>query len=462
MLNRKCKISSGLRCCKVDRVTMIYSSAVLLPVVLMVSGCPNSTNPNADTVRLRPVADGLVAPLGLSVAPDGSNRLFIVDQVGSIRIVDSSGHLLADRFLDLSDRIVDILPAYDERGLLGLAFHPRYAENGRFFVVYNAPPPPDGGDVGYPIDSLERVSEFRVTGDANVADASSERILLELAKPQFNHNGGNVAFGPTDGFLYVSIGDGGGANDVGPGHNPEIGNGQDSATLFGKILRINVDAGDPYAIPVDNPFVTNSDFRPEIWALGLRNPWRFSFDRQDSTRVFIADVGQDLFEEVDLGRKGANYGWHVREGTHCFSAQSPTNPPDSCASIGPHDEPLVDPLFDYSHLDGAGNVFRTSIIGGYLYRGSAIPGLVGQYIFGDYSAGFEGTGDGTVLSAHEESDGSWTLRELAIEGTPDGRIHRFVRGFGEDSHGELYILTTTILGPSGTSGEVFQIQAARN
>jgi glucose/arabinose dehydrogenase len=313
---RKVDLAGVWNCSRRHRSRIVIAALVSFDFLLL-TGCPappasNNGNEEVTTVRLHLVADGLVAPLGMAIPPDESNRLFILDQVGVVRIVDADGHLLAEPFLDLRDRIVEIMPAYDERGLLGMAFHPDYAENGRFFITYNAPPPGDGGNVDYPVDSLERLSEFQITTDANVAEASSERILLELAKPQFNHNGGHLAFGPTDGFLYVSFGDGGAANDTGDGHNPEIGNGQDSSTFFGKILRIDVDGGDPYAIPADNPFVSDPDYRPEIWALGFRNPWRFSFDRQDPSRMFIADVGQSYSKRSILESRVPTMGGFAR------------------------------------------------------------------------------------------------------------------------------------------------------
>jgi glucose/arabinose dehydrogenase len=431
----------------------------LLLGLLLFSGCPNQPDgPDGEqaSVGLRMVADGLTAPLGIITARDSSGRLFVIDQIGFVRIIGADGQLRPEPFLDLRARLVEIMPAYDERGLLGFAFHPQYADNGRFFVLYNAPADENTDEVDYPVDSVERVSELRVSADPDTADATSERILFQIAKPQFNHNGGQLAFGPTDGYLYVSIGDGGGANDNEAGHNPEIGNGQDKSTLFGKILRIDVNGGEPYAIPADNPFANDPTAMAEIWAYGLRNPWRFSFDRDDPARMFIADVGQDLFEEVNLGHRAANYGWFLREGTHCFNPDSPTQPASTCPSDGADGEALVKPLFDYSHLNDVGDVVRTSITGGYIYRGNAIPELAGQYIFGDYSAGFE-SGDGTLLAAQENDDGTWSVRELRVAGNADGRIHRFVRSFGEDDGGELYVLTTQNLGPSGATGEVFQL-----
>jgi hypothetical protein len=309
------------------------------------------------------------------------------------------------------------------------------------------------------VDCRSRISEFQVSDDPNVADPASERILFEIPKPQFNHNGGQLVFGPADGFLYISVGDGGGANDLGDGHNPEIGNGQDKSTLLGKLLRIDVDGEEPYAIPADNPFLDEPETRPEIWALGLRNPWRFSFDSDDPSRMFIADVGQDLFEEVNLGQSGANYGWFIREGAHCFDPQAPVASPDECAGTDADGDLLIDPIFEYSHLNGAGEIVLISITGGFLYRGTEVPELAGDYVFGDYSSGFDEP-NGTIFAAHENADGSWTLRELAVVNNASGRIERFVLSFGQDADGELYVLTTSNLGPSGATGEVYRIEEA--
>jgi glucose/arabinose dehydrogenase len=235
-----------------------------------------------------------VSPVGLAAPPDGSGRLFILDQIGAVRIVDADGMLLPAPFLNLADRMVPLAVegafSYDERGLLGLAFHPDYATNGRFFVFYTAP---KGADQPDEFDSESHISEFHVGADPNVGDPASEQVLLRIGKPQSNHNGGQLAFGP-DGFLYISTGDGGGANDTGDGHNPAIGNGQDKTTLLAKILRIDVDSGSPYGLPPDNPFLADPTARPEIYALGTRNPWRFSFDSGGAHRLFVGDVGQDL------------------------------------------------------------------------------------------------------------------------------------------------------------------------
>lgn len=427
-------------------------------------GCPGRPlpEPEAPIVRLELVASGMTSPLGMAVPRDGSSRLFIVDQIGLIRILDGQGNLLPEPFLDLSDRMIPIGIdfgngiVYDERGLLGMAFHPDYPTNGRFFVFYNAPRSQNDTDE---IDSRVRISEFRVSADdPDRADPTSERIVLSVAKPQFNHNGGQLAFGP-DGYLYIGIGDGGGANDSGPGHTPELGNGQDLTTLLGKILRIDVDEADPYGIPPDNPFVNDMEARSEIWAYGFRNPWRFSFDGEGERELFVGDVGQNLYEEVDIVSKGGNYGWARREGTRCFDPENPGTPPGVCENTGPSGEPLVDPIIEYSHVDVQGKEIGIAVLGGYVYRGSTVPDLQGHYVFGDFSTAFT-TGDGTLFVGRKRDDGTWRHDELRISTSASGRVNRFILGFGEDEEGEIYVLTSRSLGPLGTTGEVYRVTAS--
>jgi glucose/arabinose dehydrogenase len=367
----------------------IRTLASALILALSVS-LPAAAADEPPAVGLRLIADGLTSPVALVDAPDGTDRLFLVDQIGLIRIIMSDGSLATTPFLDLRSRLVALMPDFDERGLLGLAFHPNYASNGRFFVYYSAPLRP-GAPAGFDVTST--IAEFRVSADPNRADPASERILLQIDKPQFNHNGGTVAFGPADGYLYISIGDGGGADDVGLGHVEDWyatnagGNGQDVVqNLLGSILRIDVNGAVPYAIPADNPFVGRAGL-DEIWAYGLRNPYRFSFDMGGSHSMLAGDAGQELWEEVSLVTAGGNYGWNVKEGTHCFSTASPSEALAECPSQDPDGVPLIDPILEYPHpenapADGPEDIAGVSVIGGIVYRGSALPGLVGRYVFG--------------------------------------------------------------------------------
>ena len=412
-----------------------------------------AVSPPAALVGVQLIADGLVAPVALVEPPDGTGRLFVVDQAGRIRVIDFSGSMLVKPFLDVAPRMVAISPVSDERGLLGLAFHPQYAANGRFFVFYVAP---KLGDIPAAFDSEIRVSEFAVmSGDANCADPASERIILRIGNPQANHNGGQLAFGP-DGFLYIAVGDGGSASDEGTGHTPGIGNAQDKSNLLGKILRINVDGAQPYEGPPSNPFVGEPGAQPEIFALGLRNAWRFSFERGGAQRLFAGDVGQNLFEEVNIITNGGNYGWRVREGLACYDRANPASPPPTCAQTGPDGAPLIDPIFDYPHDDSQGGVRGIAVIGGFIYDGTAIPGLTGRYVFGDFSTTFFFT-DGSLYVAQEGLGGVWTLSELGIRNFPGQRLGRVVLGMGQDAAGELYVLTSAMFGPSGTTGQVYKI-----
>jgi len=448
------------------KVSRLLSTIGLGTLLAAITGCPSADPMDgggaALSITLDVVAEGLTAPVFLTHAGDGSRRLFIVDQAGQIRIVDESGMLLDEPFLDLSAKIVQLNPGFDERGLLGLAFHPNYANNGRFFVRYSAPREGDPGEVcNNPEEFIvgchkEVLAEYSVSaGNPNLGDPDSEAILFDVDEPQFNHNSGQVAFGP-DGLLYWSLGDGGGANDglsdVPPSHGPD-GHGQNISTALGNVLRIDVDsspgAGLNYAIPSDNPFAGGGGV-PEIYAYGFRNPYRFSFDDGPGGdgALYVADVGQDLFEEVNIVENGGNYGWVIREGFNCFDPFNPGSPPEVCSDTGPLGEPLLDPVLEYDHSIGI------AVIGGFVYRGSVYPELVGKYVFGDFSQDFGPTG--RLFYADIEGPNAFELREFFL--TPNGDpLGQALFGIGEDENGELYVLASDNIGPTGNVGVVYRI-----
>jgi len=416
-------------------------------------------------IKLELVASGLSSPVYMTHAGDGSGRLFVVDQVGLIRVIDG-GVLLPTPFLDVSAKLPTLGGFFDERGLLGLAFHPDYANNGRFFVRHSVPragdPAESCNDPGGFIVGChaEVVAEYSVSaGDPNVADAASEVILFSVDEPEFNHNSGNLAFGQ-DGYLYFSLGDGGGANDglSDPAlpHGP-TGNGQNIDTFLGSIIRIDVDSppapGLNYAIPADNPFVGGAGL-DEIYAYGLRNPYRFSFDDGPGGdgSLYVGDVGQDVYEEVDIVAKGGNYGWAIREGAHCFDPFNPSIEPAVCPTTGATlGDPLIDPVMEYTHVDGG-----LSVIGGFVYRGSVSPQLVGRYVFGDFSADFGPTG----RLYYADLTGPDALIRKTFGLTPGGvPFGQFLKGFGEDEAGEVYIVASDVLAPSGNTGVVYRIVA---
>lgn len=305
----------------------LMGSFGILILLSLITGCSDDDDAsrvpdqelNLDLVL---ISEGMTSPIGLVEAPNDSGWLYVIDQVGAVWIIDETGTRLDDSFLDVSDRILPLNPGYDEKGLLGLAFHPQYATNGRFFLYYTAPPNPGGPEGGGSWNNISRISEFRVSAeDPAKANAGSERIILEVDQPQGNHEGGTVAFGQ-DGYLYISIGDGGASNDVGAGHVADWydvnagGNGQDiESNLLGDILRIDVDGEMPYGIPPDNPFIDHPGL-DEIYAYGFRNPFRFAFDMGGSNQLLVGDAGQALWEEVSLVERGGNYGWNIKEGSH--------------------------------------------------------------------------------------------------------------------------------------------------
>jgi len=340
----------------------------------------------AAEIVVEPVASGLSNPVAITHAGDGSGRLFVTLQAGQVLVWDGS-QLLSPPFLDISSLVL----SGGERGLLSVAFHHEYETNGFFFVNYTRVP--DGATV---------VSRYTVSADSNLADANSAFILLTIPQPFANHNGGQLQFGP-DGYLYIGMGDGGSGGD------PQ-NNAQNQDSLLGKMLRIDVDGAAPYSVPPDNPFVGNPAALDEIWATGLRNPWRFGFDRLTGD-LFIADVGQSDREEVNLEPAGdpggRNYGWRLMEGTLCFA------PPANC-----DDGSLTLPILEYDHSLGA------SVTGGFRYRGTLNLGLEGIYFYADF-------GSGRIWGAVQDGAGNWTSTELLDTGFS-------ISTFGEDEEGELY------------------------
>ena len=403
-------------------------------------------------VELQPVATGLASPVLLLPAPDKSGRLFVVDQVGTVRAIEK-GALRAEPFLDVRARLVELNTNFDERGLLGLAFDPGFDNpqslGHRRLFTYTSEPAT--GATTFPLlhstgtepNHHSVIASWKVSAtDAGRVDPATRTELLRIAEPQFNHNGGMIAFGP-DGFLYIALGDGGAGNDLGPGHNPETGNGQDKNTPLGKMLRIDVNGRDSangaYGIPKDNPFATGGGLR-EIFAIGLRNPWRFSFDGE---ALLVADVGQNKVEMVHRVKLGGNYGWRVKEGQFKFA---PTGVIDSDRSGLPAG--LTDPVLQYDRDEG------TSITGGYVYRGQAFPKLTGKYVFGDYRNGQSSSGR---LFVGDLEAGKIT--ELRL-GKGDREPGFLIKGFGVDADGEIYVCGSAEPGPSGTGGVVVKMVPA--
>jgi glucose/arabinose dehydrogenase len=438
---------------------------VLLSLLMIFSGCKKIDNLfKNQEVDSKLFTNNLVSPIGLIAVPDNSKRLAIIDQIGKVWFTDENGTRSAVPLIDVSSKMVTLNPGYDERGLLGLAFHPDYKSNGRFFIYYQLPPRSGGPQSGALWNNLSRISEFKVSSsNPNVADMGSEKIILEWDDPQSNHNGGTIAFGP-DNRLYIAIGDGGAANDVAPGHVEDWypvnagGNAQNiEANLFGKILRIDIDHGNPYGIPEDNPFV-NKAGRDEIYAYGFRNPFRFSFDMGGSHQLYAGDAGQVLYEEIDLVKKGGNYGWNVKEGTHCFNAADNTTELGSCPSVDVFGIPLTDPVIEVNNWQNPKGGKATTIIGGNVYRGNSIRGLDGKYIFGTYSQTAT-TPNGELYMANPGGSGLWSIQEISLKSHPDD-IGYYLKGFGQDLKGEIYLTVSSISGPTGTTGKVLKLVVA--
>ena len=535
-------------------------------------------------VGVRTVAEGMTAPTDMAVADEARERYFVTDQTGEVWVVTPEGGRLDEPFLDVADRMVTLGEfagtyaqqgqAYDERGLLGIEFHPDFAENRRFYLHYSAP---RTDDMPENWDHVEVLSEFTASEDGDSADADSERRLLAIEHPQYNHDAGPLAFGP-EGYLYFPMGDGGGRDDNLYGHVDDWyetntgGNGQDvTDNLLGSVLRIDVDGGAPaagggaatptetvtpggtttpgdgaapYGIPADNPFVDDEGL-DEIWAYGFRNPFGISFD--SAGNCFVADAGQELWEEASVVEGGGNYGWNVKEGTHCFSTDDPGDPtaltdcPTNEPDEAPYDGgPLIDPVVEFPH-NYEGEAVGITIVGGHRYENDAIPDLAGKYVFGawttdaareapagrvlaatppeDFDGGGMGTGTPTVgggvdtatpaatdagaetateagagtttvaeLQVGEGTPGTtatpagtetgtgtpataspttpeaevpleelWEMEELVFAGSQDGTLGYFVRMFGQDPDGNVYVLANRRGVPEGDTGVVMQL-----
>ena len=386
----------------------------LLPLLFVTTAChsfldqaapPPPPPTGSPTLQL---VDSFVSPVYLTAPPGDSSRLFVVEQAGRIKVVRHDT-TQGRPFLDLRAKVL----SGGERGLLSMAFHPQYATNGRFYVYYTNP----SGNI--------RIVRYNVSSDPDSADPATADTVLQVAHPQYaNHNGGQLQFGP-DGMLYAGLGDGGSGGD--PNHN-----GQNKHALLGKLLRLNVDGASGYTIPSDNPFANDTSGAPEIWAWGLRNPWRFSFDKNTGD-LYIADVGQDTWEEVDVGAaisgggRATNYGWNNMEGFHCY----PPDPNDACNRSG-----FTAPVAAYAHANGA-----CSITGGYVYRSSKVSLLQGYYLFADYCAGF--------VRAFKYLGGSNISAPLNLTTAISPGYE--VSSFGQDARGDVYIMTL--------SGPVYRIVA---
>ncbi|MAG98584.1 MAG: hypothetical protein CMM08_18085 [Rhodospirillaceae bacterium] len=440
-------------------------------------------------IALELVAEGFAAPLLLIALPDGSGRRFAGDQVGVVYVLDANGSKRETPFLDIRQRMVGLLKAFDERGLLALAFHPDFARNGLFYVNYSAkrrPESPFTGKTAY----TWRTSEFKVSADPNRADPASERVLLELDWVNRKHNGGGLAFGP-DGYLYVGVGDGGGAHGVPDVYIPpkrdkddkfrhaeEIDEdpfkiparfhkydryAQDTNRLKGKILRLDVDRGHPgYAIPPTNLFSGKSEGREEIFAWGFRNPFRISFDRSGNGDMFVSGVAESFWETVYLVDRQGNYGWAIREGRHCYLRARAFDPPKSCPKVGALGEPIRDPIIEYANW----SVMRpwskvkaepmgTANVGGFIYRGSALPALHGKFVFGDFSSRIEKPSGQLFVSTPPAAWKSlWSIEKLL-------QLNVRLHSLGEDAEGELYLMTTAQGIPVGNTGKVWKLIPAR-
>ena len=484
----------------------VFRKGFLAGLAIGVAGLAAAARAAAPGLDVELVADGLISPIDVTFAPDRSARRFIVDQTGLVQILAANGTLLPAPFLDISKRVV-IQSAFDERGLLALAFHPRFTQNGRLFVHYSAPREGpnicvgEDGQVpaepaGCPLQYSRVVSEFRVSADdVNRVDPSTERVIFKMAWPGRKHNGGGLAFGP-DGMLYIGLGDGGfvhgpaGTDEAAFSVAPALLFGdklaQDLSTMYGKILRIDVDRSMPYSIPPNNPFFGRDGIPGEIYAWGFRNPFRIAFDRGGDRAMYVSAPAETLFEATYKVTEPGNYGWAAKEGTHCLARTSPFAPPVTqacttdaqcpvgpqvttcgrqgvctCSARGPQGEPIRLPVVEYlnpavenprSRIAGPG--FGKASVGGHIYRGKKIAWLRGKFVQGDFALNKL---DGQILVADPGAPGQlWKLRRAFVFNSADPAKAGFVKSIGEDADGELYAVTG-LFTPTGLRGRVWKI-----
>jgi glucose/arabinose dehydrogenase len=423
----------------------------------------------AQTLALKPLVQGLVAPIQLEALPDGSGRMLVVQQNGVVRLLQADGSLAQEPFLDLRPQMLPVANDFEERGLLGFALHPQFARNGRFAVFYSAPLRASAPKAW---NHTKRVSEFNIKpGSTGPVDLVTERVLIEQDWPSRKHNGGALAFGP-DGLLYIGFGDSGASHGIGPKVLFEAFDvpadlliwdhlAQDLHSLYGKVLRIDVDRGFPgYAIPPGNPLVGKAG-RPEVYAWGFRNPYRIAFDRNGSGDFYITATAETLWEAAYRVRRPGNYGWPLIEGTHCVDRLKPREPPAACARTDASGAALELPVVEYANmqvqhpasklgLTGVG----TAITGARMYRGSDIPSLRGKLVFSDWSAAFrQPSGQLFVASPGTAPDALWPFERVL-------QLDARIISLAEDRAGEIYVLTHEGMGPFGETGRVYRLVAS--
>ena len=420
----------------------------------------------AQNLKLQLLAQDLTAPVHLEELPDNSGRMLIVQQDGLVKVMLPDGSILPEPFLDLRSRMFSLQNDFEERGLLGFALHPQFARNGRFFVSYSAPLR-DSAPQNW--NHTRRVSEFTTKPNSvSAVDLSTERALLIQDWPSRKHNGGALVFGP-DGMLFIGLGDSGASHGFGKSviwdafSVPAEGllwdlMAQDKHSLYGKILRIDVDHGYPgYAIPHGNP-LNASQGRPEIWAWGFRNPYRMAFDRNGSGDLYVTAIAETLWEATYKVKRPGNFGWPLMEASHCVDRLQPRKPPTQCQRQGPGGEPLQMPVVEYAnmqvnHPDSSLNIkgVGTAVTGVRMYRGSAIPFLQGKLVVADWSASFkQASGQLFTATPQQLTDKLWPLEKVM-------QLDSRIISLAEDHNGEIYVLTHEGMGPFGNTGKVFRL-----